>query len=540
MDRARACLPGPGEVFWRRGGAGFAANLRPGRAIELDDFVGIVLLSLAVSASATVIAGVIGLPAGAALAVYRFPGRRMLVIVVNALFGLPPVVVGLALYLALSHSGPLGFLHALFTPAAMVAAQAILAAPIIIGLTHRAAERAWARYGDALRIDGASRLRATPHVIAIVRAEVMTAVLAGFGRTISEVGAIILVGGNIRGLTSNHDYSDCAANEPGLPPAGRRPGRGAGWHQHCRQRRGVFTRGKCAGSRPGRGALMVVMTSIPRMPLWPFAAVLFAVGPLIAAHAQAADNTIVLASTTSVENSGLLARILPQFTEKTGIVVRVVAQGTGQALDTARRGDADLVLVHDPEAEAKFVGDGDGLTPRQIAWNDFVILGPANDPAHVKGGHDAVAALKAIGNAAAAFVSRGDGSGTNAMELRLWKEAGEAPGKHVDGSWYRDIGGGMGQALNAASAMQAYTLSDRGTWLSFADKTSLVIEVEGDPRLINRYDVIELNPNKHAQAKIGAARILAEWLASPEGQRAIGSFQVGGQQLFHPSASNPK
>lgn len=201
MDRARACLPGPGEVFWRRGGAGFAANLRPGRAIELDDFVGIVLLSLAVSASATVIAGVIGLPAGAALAVYRFPGRRMLVIVVNALFGLPPVVVGLALYLALSHSGPLGFLHALFTPAAMVAAQAILAAPIIIGLTHRAAERAWARYGDALRIDGASRLRATPHVIAIVRAEVMTAVLAGFGRTISEVGAIILVGGNIRGLT---------------------------------------------------------------------------------------------------------------------------------------------------------------------------------------------------------------------------------------------------------------------------------------------------------------------------------------------------
>jgi tungstate transport system substrate-binding protein len=265
-----------------------------------------------------------------------------------------------------------------------------------------------------------------------------------------------------------------------------------------------------------------------------------AVGTLSLAPALAANVSIVLASTTSVENSGLLAHILPQFTDKTGIVVRVVAQGTGQALDTARRGDADLVLVHDPEAERKFVDDGNGLTPRQIAWNDFIVVGPAADPAHVKGNHDSVAAFKAIDAAGAPFVSRGDRSGTNAMELRLWKAAGIAPDKDGAGSWYRDIGGGMGQALNVASAMQAYTLSDRGTWLSFANKASLVIEVEGDPRLINRYDVIELNPQKHAEAKLDAAKTLADWLVSPDGQKAIGAYQVSGQRLFNPSAATPK
>jgi tungstate transport system substrate-binding protein len=284
----------------------------------------------------------------------------------------------------------------------------------------------------------------------------------------------------------------------------------------------------------------VSATSPVRIVRWVLAAALLAIGPLPFAPGLAANDTIILASTTSVENSGLLAHILPQFTEKTGIVVRVVAQGTGQALDTARRGDADLVLVHDPEAEGKFVSDGDGLTPRQIAWNDFIIVGPADDPARVSGSHDAVAALKAIEEAKAAFVSRGDGSGTYAMELRLWKKAGIVPREDGNGSWYRDIGGGMGQALNAASAMQAYTLSDRGTWLSFANKASLAIEVEGDPRLINRYDVIELNPQKHPEAKIGAAKILADWLASPEGQKAIGAYQVGGQQLFKPSAVYPK
>jgi tungstate transport system substrate-binding protein len=258
------------------------------------------------------------------------------------------------------------------------------------------------------------------------------------------------------------------------------------------------------------------------------------------AAAPADDASIVLASTTSVENSGLLARILPEFTSKTGITVRVVAQGTGQALDTARRGDADLVLVHDPEAEKKFVDDGDGLQPRQIAWNDFILVGPSADPAHVKGGHDSVAALKAIAEAKAPFVSRGDRSGTNAMELRLWKMAGIAADKDGAGSWYRDIGGGMGQALNAAQAIDAYTLSDRGTWLSFAEKDSLVIEVENDPRLVNRYDVIELNPQKHADAKLGAAKILADWLASPDGQKAIGDYQIDGQRLFNPSAATPR
>jgi tungstate transport system substrate-binding protein len=259
---------------------------------------------------------------------------------------------------------------------------------------------------------------------------------------------------------------------------------------------------------------------------------------LLAWQANAAS-AIVLASTTSVQDSGLLGRILPLFTQATGIEVRVVAQGTGQALETARRGDADLVLVHDPEAEQKFISEGFGIDRRQIAWNDFVIIGPANDPAHIKGGHDAVAALKAIAAAKAPFVSRGDKSGTNALELRFWKSTGIDP-KEVAGSWYRDIGGGMGQALNAASAMPAYTLSDRGTWLSFANKGPLVIAVEGDPNLINRYDVIQLNPEKHGKERLDEARRLAEWLTSPEGQSAIGSYEIHGEQLFHPSAAAPK
>ncbi len=257
------------------------------------------------------------------------------------------------------------------------------------------------------------------------------------------------------------------------------------------------------------------------------------------APAQAQQTTITLASTTSVDNSGLLAAILPLFTKKSGITVHVLALGTGQALDTARRGDADLVLVHDPEAEQKFIAGGDGLPRRQIAWNDFILVGPAADPAHIKGGHDALAALTAIAKAKAAFVSRGDRSGTNALELRLWKAA-EIDPKSGAGSWYRDIGGGMGQALNAAAAMPAYTLSDRGTWLSFKNKGPLAIVVEGDPHLINRYDVIELNPAKHPDAKLAAAHRLAEWLLSAQGQAAIGNFRVDGEQLFHPSAAAPR
>jgi tungstate transport system substrate-binding protein len=254
---------------------------------------------------------------------------------------------------------------------------------------------------------------------------------------------------------------------------------------------------------------------------------------------SAAEQSIVLASTTSVEASGLLANILPQFTAKTGIIVNVVAQGTGKALDTARRGDADLLLVHDPEAEQQFMDEGHGSTRRQIAWNDFIIVGPSADPAHVKDGSDSVAALRAIAMSQAPFISRGDNSGTNAAELRLWKIAGQSPDALRE-KWYRDIGGGMGQALNAASAMDAYTLSDRGTWLSFKNKGSLVIAIEGDPRLINRYDVIELNPRKHADSKLVAAKAFADWLVSSEGQQAIGAYRANGQKLFNPSADSPK
>jgi tungstate transport system substrate-binding protein len=256
--------------------------------------------------------------------------------------------------------------------------------------------------------------------------------------------------------------------------------------------------------------------------------------------AAAAERSITLASTTSVEASGLLANILPQFTAKSGITVNVVAQGTGKALDTARRGDADLLLIHDPEAERQFMDEGHGATRRQIAWNDFVIVGPSTDPAHIRGGNDSVAALKSIASARAPFVSRGDKSGTNAAELRLWKAVGQTPDTLGKEKWYRDIGGGMGEALNVASAMSAYTLSDRGTWLSFNNKGSLVIAIEGDSRLINRYDVIELDPQKHAGSNLDVAKIFADWLVSPEGQQAIGAYQVKGQKLFNPSAADPK
>jgi len=251
---------------------------------------------------------------------------------------------------------------------------------------------------------------------------------------------------------------------------------------------------------------------------------------------QPAPQSIILASTTSVENSGLLAHILPAFTKETGITVRVLAQGTGQALETAARNDADLVLVHDPEAEQKFITAGHGIDRRQIAWNDFIVVGPRSDPAHIAGTHDAVGALKAIASAQAPFVSRGDKSGTDALEHRLWRVAAIDPA----GSWYRNIGGGMGEALNAAQAMNAYTISDRGTWLSFANKGDLAVLVEGDPRLLNRYDVILLNPAKHPVPKQALATRFAQWLVSPEGQAAIGAYKVHGEQLFYPSAASPK
>ena len=269
------------------------------------------------------------------------------------------------------------------------------------------------------------------------------------------------------------------------------------------------------------------------------AATTFAASVLVAGRADA-EEMIVLASTTSVENSGLLARILPEFTKQTGILVRVLAQGTGQALVTAARGDADLVLVHDPEAEQQFMTDGHGVDRREVAWNDFIVVGPGADPAHIAGERDAVAAFAAIAETGAPFVSRGDKSGTDALEHRIWRAAEIDPGKAGGGSWYRDIGGGMGAALNAASAIGAYTLSDRGTWLSFGNKGDLTVLVEGDPRLLNRYDVIRLDPKKHREAKQAPARRLADWLTSAEGQAAIGAYQLNGEQLFHPSARLPK
>jgi tungstate transport system substrate-binding protein len=248
-----------------------------------------------------------------------------------------------------------------------------------------------------------------------------------------------------------------------------------------------------------------------------------------------AAETIILASTTSVQDSGLLTHILPLFTAETGIDVHVLAQGTGQALATAARGDADLMLVHDPDAEAAFMAAGHGASRTEIAWNDFIIVGPDADPAHVAGRTDVIDAFMAIAAAAAPFVSRGDRSGTDAEEKRLWHAAGISP----SGGWYRDIGGGMGAALNAASAMGAYTLSDRGTWLSYGNKAGMKIVLAGDRRLLNFYDVILLDPKVHPTANQGPAHRLAEWLESPEGQGAIASYTKNGQKLFHPEA-DPK
>lgn len=244
---------------------------------------------------------------------------------------------------------------------------------------------------------------------------------------------------------------------------------------------------------------------------------------------------VVLASTTSVENSGLLARLLPLFTARTGIAVRVLALGSGQALAVTARGDADLVLVHDPEAERRFMDAGHGAERREVAWNDFILVGPASDPAGVVGGRDAVAALRSIRQARTSFVSRGDGSGTHALERRLWHAAGIDPARD-DGGWYRDIGGGMGAALNVAAAMGAYTLSDRGTWLSFGNKADLRVLVEGGRELLNRYSVIVPVPEGHRPEGREPARRLAHWLLSPEGQAAIGAYTLAGQRLFHPVA----
>lgn len=251
------------------------------------------------------------------------------------------------------------------------------------------------------------------------------------------------------------------------------------------------------------------------------------------ATAAAQAESIILASTTSTENSGLFASILPTFTEATGIEVKVVAQGTGQALETARRGDADVVLVHDRAAEDRFVAEGDGVDRRDVMHNDFIIVGPAADPAHVAQAADAVEAMTRIARAGAPFASRGDDSGTHRAELTLW----QAAGIETAGGWYNSTGSGMGATLNTASQIPAYTLADRGTWISFRNRGDLTLLFEGDPRLNNPYGVILVNPARHPAVKEAAGRAFIDWLTGAAGQQAIADFRIDGQQLFFPSAA---
>lgn len=261
-------------------------------------------------------------------------------------------------------------------------------------------------------------------------------------------------------------------------------------------------------------------------------AILASVAPPAAAQG---GPSIVMASTTSTEQSGLFEHLLPAFRRDTGIVVRVVAQGTGQALDTARRGDADLVLVHDRQAEERFVAEGFGMERREVMYNDFVLVGPKADPAGIAGGRDAVEAMRRIAGARAPFVSRGDRSGTHAAELRLWAQAG-IDLQAAKSAWYRESGSGMGPTLNIASAMDGHALTDRGTWLGFRNRGALAILVEGDPRLFNQYGVIVVNPARHPHVKAELAKRFADWVTSPAGQQAIATFRTGGEQAFFPNA----
>jgi tungstate transport system substrate-binding protein len=262
-----------------------------------------------------------------------------------------------------------------------------------------------------------------------------------------------------------------------------------------------------------------------------------AIALLCAAPAFAQDKSIVIASTTSTQDSGLFGHILPLFKARTGIEAKVVSQGTGQALDTGRRGDADVVFVHAKSLEDKFVADGFGVKRFPVMYNDFIVVGPKSDPAGIKGRKDVADALKTIKAKGAPFISRGDKSGTHNAELNLWKVAG------VDiatdkGPWYREIGQGMGAALNTASASNGYVLADRGTWISFKNRGDLEIVVEGDKRLFNQYGVILVNPAKHAHVKREFGQQFIDWITSPEGQKAIADYKLNGQQLFFPNATD--
>jgi tungstate transport system substrate-binding protein len=259
---------------------------------------------------------------------------------------------------------------------------------------------------------------------------------------------------------------------------------------------------------------------------------------LVGAPAPAQDQSIIVASTTSTQDSGLFGRILPLFKAKTGIDVKVVALGTGQALDTGRRGDADVLLVHAKAQEEKFVADGFGVKRYPVMYNDFVLIGPKSDPAGIKGMTDVAKGLQAIKAKEASFVSRGDRSGTHIAELDLWKAAGIDIGKDR-GPWYKEIGQGMGAALNVSSATGAYVLADRGTWFAFKNRGDLDILLAGDKRMFNQYGVIPVNPARHPHVKKDLGQAFIDWLVSPEGQRAIADYKIGGAQLFYPNANDP-
>ena len=263
------------------------------------------------------------------------------------------------------------------------------------------------------------------------------------------------------------------------------------------------------------------------------AATLIAVGA--AGPAFAADRFILVQSTTSTRNAGLFDHVLPIFTRRTGIEVRVVAVGTGQAIKNARKGDGDVVLVHDRRTEEAFVAEGHGLVRHDLMYNDFVILGPAADPAGVAGGRDAVAGLAKIARSGAPFVSRGDDSGTHKAELRLWAAVGIDVGA-ASGGWYRETGAGMGATLNAGVGMGAYVMADRASWIAFGNKGEHRVVVEGDPRLFNQYGVIPVNPARHPGVKAALARRFVAWLLSAEGQAAIAGYRIDGRQLFFPNA----
>jgi tungstate transport system substrate-binding protein len=256
---------------------------------------------------------------------------------------------------------------------------------------------------------------------------------------------------------------------------------------------------------------------------------------LALAPSALAQRFITVASTTSTEQSGLFGQILPIFEKKTGIQVRVVALGTGQALDVARRGDADVVFVHARSEEERFLSEGHGVKRYPVMYNDFVLIGPKADPARIAGSKDTLDALLKIKDAGATFVSRGDRSGTHIAELDLWRMAGVDIAAQK-GPWYRGTGQGMGPALNTASSMDAYLLSDRGTWLAFKNRGDLAVLVEGDTRLINQYGIMLVNPEKHPTVKRVDGQIFIDWIISPDGQDAIASYKIGGEQLFFPNA----